>query len=122
MYLVDVGVYSAPFASLTQRGNIASVAIEVQCVGVEVDDAERTVEVDFGIRVAIEIDACFGSGCRVRPFGSRSSVEAFKVGGDLGENRVIGDGVERKLRVGAKAAADGVLNSVDELRIDSSVF
>ena len=119
--LVHARGNAAPGAAALEGNDVAAVAIEVEGIGIQVDDAQRARKLDRrnigGDSAAI--GACYGVG------GDRARIGALKFVELLDqwrEGRVVGDGVESIASLLVCHGADRLLDIRDDGGVDAGVL
>ena len=119
--LVHARGNAAPGAAALEGDDVAAVAIEVEGIGIQIDDAQRARKLDRrnigGDGAAI--GACYGAGGNRARIGVFKSVELFD---QRRECRVIGDGVEGVIGCLICHGADRLLDIRDDGGVDAGVL
>ena len=91
--LIHANGDAAPGAAALEGDDVAAVAIEVEGIGIQVDDAQRARELDWRDtdRKSAAVGADCGAGGNRGCIGTLQPVEFFD---QRREGRVVGDGVE----------------------------
>ena len=119
--LVHANGDAAPGAAALEGDDIAAVAIEVEGIGIQVDDAQRARELDR--RDADGNGTAIGARCSVGGNRSRIGVlEPIELLDQRRKGRVVGDGIESVASLLVCHGADRLLDIRDDGGIDAGVL
>ena len=119
--LVHAHGNAAPGAAALESDDVAAVAVEVEGIGVQIDDAQRARK--LGRRDAdgdsAPIGACYGAGGNRARIGILKPVELLD---QRRKGRVVGDGVESVASLLVCHGADCLLDIRDDGGVDAGVL